>query len=66
MQTAHNNSSNDTPFMIEEDYSGRSMCRLHRELIVNSSAAHCVATADVRRKPAALFRVSVPIKKDQT
>ena len=44
---APNSSSNDTPFMIRKNYSGRSMCRLHRELIVSSSAAHCVATAHV-------------------
>ena len=44
-----NNSSNDAPFMKRINYGGRSMCRLHRKLIVNSSAAHCVATAHVMR-----------------
>ncbi|MDP2208039.1 MAG: hypothetical protein Q8K98_04595 [Bacteroidota bacterium] len=48
-QRTANSSSNGAPFMVDENYSGRSMCRLHRKVIVNSSAAHCVATAHVMR-----------------
>lgn len=42
--TSPNSSSNGAPFMIRRNYSGRSMYRLHRKLVINSSAAHCVAT----------------------
>jgi hypothetical protein len=48
-EAAANSSSNEAPLMIRINYSSRSMCRLHRKLVINSSAAHCVATADVMR-----------------
>ena len=50
---------------IDMNYCTHSMCRLHRKSICHSSAAHCVATADVPQpfasltSPPAVWRVSV-------
>lgn len=47
LQTALNSSSNDAPFMVKLNYSGRSMLLLTQNLSFDSSKEHCVATATV-------------------
>ena len=49
MQTAHNTPNNGAPFMVEINYSGRSMARIQETLIVDSSACQCVVWRNVMR-----------------
>ena len=47
--TAPNSSSNDAPFMVEQNYSSRSIPLASVNLFIDSGKRDCVATAHVRR-----------------
>jgi hypothetical protein len=62
-RTARNTANNVAPFM-KTNYSCRSMCRLHKKLIVDSSATHCVPTANEKRHLTSVFTTLTFVKME--